>query len=247
MKEDLCDIVFLILVRLDSIERLENILVVTDTLLRYFKTNIYVLEADSYNNGLLKKLLNRKINYRFVEDKDPVLHKTKYYNQMAKIVKTPFMAIWDTDIITDKSAICDAVKHLREEADVAFPFNGICYETSEIIRNLYLEKKDIRLLHRHKDKLHLLYEHPLVGCALFVRTNKYFEAGGDNEKIYGWGNDDFCRYEQWIIHSFKIYHTNGHLYHLCHPRGINSRFRTSLSKKLSYAELYKLKHTSRDR
>ena len=89
MKQDLSDITFLILVRLDSVVRMENLVVVTDTLFRYFKTNIYVLEADSYNNGLLKKLLNRKINYQFVEDKDPVLHKTKYYNEMAKTVETP--------------------------------------------------------------------------------------------------------------------------------------------------------------
>ena len=243
MKEDLSDITFLILVRLDSVERIENILAVTDTLLRYFKTNICVLEASHYNNGLLRKLLNSKINYRFVVDKDTVLHKTKYYNQMTKTVETPFMAIWDTDVVTDKPAILDAVKHLREEADVAFPYNGICYETSEIIRNLYLIKKDIRLLHRHRDKLEMLHNRNLVGGALLIRTDKYFEAGGDNEKIYGWGNDDFVRYEQWRIRLFKIYHANARLYHLCHPRGINSRFRTSLSKKISDAELIKLQHS----
>ena len=247
MKTDLNDITFLILVRIDSVERMENLLAVTNTLFRYFKTNIYVLEADSYNNGFLKKLLNRKINYRFVEDKDPVLHKTMYYNRMAKTVDTPFMAIWDTDVVTDKAAILDAVKHLREEADVAFPYNGICYETSEIIRDLYLKKKDIRLLHRHRDKLNMLHNRNLVGGALFVHTDKYFEAGGDNEKIYGWGNDDFVRYEQWKIKQFKIYHAKVHLYHLCHPRGINSRFRTSISKKISDAELYKLKHTNIDK
>lgn len=245
MKTNLSDITFLILVRLDSVERLENVLVVTDSLLKYFKTNIHVLEADSYNNGLLRKLLNRKINYLFVEDKDPVLHKTKYYNRMAKTVETPFMAVWDTDVVTDKPAICDAVKHLRGEADVAFPYSGICYETSEILRDLYLEKKDIRLLHRHRDKLNLLHDRPLVGGALFVRTDKYLEAGGDNERIYGWGNDDFVRYEQWQIHRFKIYRANACLYHLCHPRGINSRFRSTVSEKISNAELYKLKCSSR--
>jgi len=115
---------FLILVRLDSIQRLENILVVTETLLMSFETNIYVLEADAYNNGVLKKLLNRKIHYYFVEDKDTVLYKTKYYNQMSKTIETPFMAIWDTDVATDKTSIWDAINHLRAGADVAFPYNG---------------------------------------------------------------------------------------------------------------------------
>ena len=51
MRIDLTDVTFLILIRLDSIQRLENVKVVTDSLLKYFDTNIYVLEADSYDNG----------------------------------------------------------------------------------------------------------------------------------------------------------------------------------------------------
>ncbi|GHU91936.1 hypothetical protein FACS1894155_12040 [Bacteroidia bacterium] len=78
MKINLTDLTFLILVRLDSIQRLENIKMVTDSLLKYFDTNIYVLEADVYNNDILKNQLNRKIRYQFMEDKDPILHKTRY-------------------------------------------------------------------------------------------------------------------------------------------------------------------------
>jgi len=57
-----------------------------------------------------------------------------------------------------------------------------------------LKKRDIGILHRHRDKLNLLYEQFMVGGALLIRTDKFFEVGGDNEKIYGWGNEDFIRY-----------------------------------------------------
>ena len=239
MKIDLTDLTFIILVRLDSIQRLENVKIVTNSLLKYFRTNIFVLEADSYNNGFLKKNLNKNIQYQFVEDKDPVLHKTKYYNYMVKKVHTKYLAIWDTDIVIDKNAICESMKHLREEADVALPYAGYCYEVPEIIKRYYFKHQDIRILKRHTSKMNLLYERALVGGAVFVKTEKYLQSGGDNEEIYGWGNDDFTRHARFNANNFNIYRANNFLFHLSHPRGVNSRFRSPFSKKMSDIELYK--------
>jgi hypothetical protein len=244
MKTDLTDVTFLILVRTDSVERLENTLIVTEMLVRYFQTNVYVLESESYNRGLLQKLLNRKIKYRFVEDKDPILHKTMYYNQMANAVKTPYMAIWDTDIVIDKKAVIDAVTNLRNESDAAFPYNGTCYEIPEIIKKLYFKRKDTRLLYRNREKMNLLYEKILFGGAVFVKTDKYLKAGGDNEMIYGWGNDDFVRHKKWEIMKYRIYRTQNPLFHLNHPRGKNSAYSSRYSAKISDLEYSKLKNSS---
>ena len=239
MKTDLTDVTFLFLVRLDSIQRLENVKVITDSLLKYFNTNIIVLEADSYNNDFLRKSLNKKITYQFINDKDPVLHKTKYYNYMVNKVHTKYLAIWDTDIVIDKNAICESMKHLREEVDVALPYDGFCYEIPDIIKQYYFKHQDIRILKRHIGKMNLLYERPLVGGAVFVKTEKYLQSGGDNEEIYGWGNDDFTRYKRFQVNNFNIYRTKNRLFHLCHPRGVNSQFRNSFSKKISDFELSK--------
>ncbi len=239
MKIDLTDLTFIILIRLDSIQRLENVTIITDSLLKYFHTNIYVLEADSFNNGILKKSLNKKIIYQFIEDKDPIMHKTKYYNRMLNDVDTKYVGIWDTDIVIDKSAICDAVKHLRKEADIALPYNGFCYEVPDIIKKYYFKHQDIRVLKRHMGKMNLLYEQLLVGGAILVKTDKYLQSGGDNEEIYGWGNDDFIRYKRFQANKYNIYRTKDSLFHLCHPRGINSQYRSLLAKKISKMELYK--------
>ena len=244
MKIDLTDVTFLILVRVDSIQRFENVKVITDSLLKYFDTNIYVLEADAFNNGLLKKNLNRKILYQFIEDKDPVLHKTKYYNYMTTKVQTHFLSIWDVDTVVDKDAICDAMKHLREEADVAYPYDGFFYEVPEVIKRYYFKHQDIRILKRHIGKMNLLYNRPLVGGAVIVKTDKYLQSGGDSEEIYGWGNDDFIRYHRFVANDCNIYRTNEKLFHLCHPRGINSKFRSPFSKKVSTFELSKAENKS---
>ena len=146
MKTDMTDITFLLLVRLDSVHRLENVLMTGGQLARFFNTNIVVREASSYNNHVLKSTLNKKIRYEFVEDKDPVLHKTRHFNEMILSVGTPYIAIWDADIAVDKNTINMAMDKLRNDgADVVYPYNGQCFNTSEIIRQAYLVRK------RYKD------------------------------------------------------------------------------------------------
>ena len=239
MKIDLTDLTFMILIRIDTIQRLENAKTVTDSILKYFDTNLYVLEIDSQNNGILQSLLNRKTRYQFIEDKDPVMYRTKYYNFMANNVNTEYLAIWDTDVVIDKNSICDAMKHLREEADVAYPYNGLFYEVPEVIKRFYFKHQDIRILKRHTGKMNKLYEPIMFGGAVIVNTKKYLQSGGENEEIYGWGNDDFTRHARFRANNYNIYRTKENLFHLCHPRGINSRFRNTFAQKISDYEIAK--------
>ena len=244
MKIDLRDITFLMLIRLDSVERLENILVVTNQLCKYFDTNIMLLEADTHQNHVLKRMLNKNINYSFVEDKDPVLYKTRYFNKMATTVTTPYLSIWDADIVVDKHAIMDSVGHLRGGADVAYPYNGYCYDVPLIIRRLYLERNDVRILHRHKKKMEMLHKRTLVGGAVFVCTDKYKYCGMENEKHYGWGNDDFDRYYRFMNMGMNIYRTNILLFHLYHPRLENSTYRSFVHSRETISELVKIENNS---
>jgi hypothetical protein len=158
MKTNLEDLTFLFPLKPDSIVRIENLLSVCNYLGSHFKTNISVLEVSAYNNGFLKKLLNREVKYSFIEDKDPIFHRTKYRNLMSEAVKTPFQAVWDADVIVDKDLIMDSITKLRtEEVDVTYPFDGKFYDTTNIIRSLFLKKKNIQILHRNKDRMSLIY------------------------------------------------------------------------------------------
>ena len=48
----------------------------------------------------------------------------------------------------------------------------------------------------------------------------------ENEKYYGWGSEDSDRHERWKIFGYNIYRSSGCLFHLTHPRGINSKIRS---------------------
>ena len=56
MKMDLNDTGILLIVRIDTKERLENAIAITDFLVKHFNAPIYMWEIDAYNNGFLKKL-----------------------------------------------------------------------------------------------------------------------------------------------------------------------------------------------
>ena len=92
MRIDLTDTTFIIPVRIDSMIRLENLLMSVDSIVRYFRTRILILEASSYQNEIIPSLIkDDTVKYTFLVDKDPVFYKTKYLNILAKQVDTPLV------------------------------------------------------------------------------------------------------------------------------------------------------------
>jgi len=224
-KTNLSDITFLVLVRLDTIDRLENVLEITQFLSSNFETNIWVSEYSSFNNGLLEKLLNKNIRYTFNEDHDPILYRTKFLNQMTRAIENPFVAIWDTDVIAPISQIVLAVELLRNnEADFVYPYDNYFYDTSPILRKLYLQERKIEFLELNTKKMKEMYSPDPVGGAFMANLNAYKEAGFENESFYGWGLEDGERCSRWGNLGYKIQRVTGPLFHLSHGRGINSTF-----------------------
>ena len=240
MKTNLEDLTFLMPLKVDSVIRIENLSAIIRYLQRHFQTHIAVLEAGAYDNGLLRKLLNREVKYTFIEDKDPVFHRTKYRNIMAKAVETPFLAVWDVDVLVDKNQIIDTMDKLRkDETDMAYPFDGRFYDTSEIIRTLYMKKQQMKILHRNRERMILLYGDKHKGGAFLANTEKYRLSGMENENFYGWGPEDFERYDRWNNMQFRVYNSPGGMYHFTHPRDLNGRFNSMRQMALSNAERIK--------
>lgn len=216
---------FLFLVRLDTIARLENILSVTNFLSSNINAPISVLECTHYNNGLLQKLLNKGIKYSYLEDHDPILHRTRFLNQMTNAVKTPFVAIWDTDVIISVDQITKSMELLSKgEADFVYPYEKQFLDTSLILRKLFLQEGKIDVLEQNTKKMKEMYTPNPVGGAFLANLNAYKEAGLENEDFYGWGMEDGERFYRWENLGYKIKRVSGPLFHLSHERGINSKF-----------------------
>ena len=239
-KTDLTKITFMIPVRFDSMIRLENLILSVNYICRNFKTNIIVLQASKYDNGYVKKLLGNKAVYRFVEDFDNVFYRTKYLNYMTMLSDTPYVSIWDADVIIPKEQLVKAVEELDGGADVVYPYDGHFYDTTTIIRELYLKHPNIRFLERNRQKMYMRYGNKMTGGAIFVNKQAYISSGMENVDFYGWGPEDGERYIRWRKLDYKISIIKGHLFHLTHGRGNDSKFRSTDQMLVTNMELTKL-------
>lgn len=243
MRDKLKDLTFLFLVRIDTIERVENLLASTEFLISHFDTNIHVLEASSYDNGILKRLMSKSINYEFIKDEDPILFRTKYLNCMLKSAQTPYVSVWDADVLASVDQILEAMNILRQNrAQFVYPYTGKFLDTSFIFRQMYLENRQIDFLKRNANKMKEMYPPTPVGGAFFCDLEAYADIGLENEDFYGWGVEDGDRYLRWDNSTYRIERVKGILFHLSHPRGINSVFH---NYDQSYVKLRVLEASSR--
>ena len=162
------------------------------------------------------------------------------------LINTPITANWHSETNIDKKSVMDADNALRSShADIAYPYNGIVYQTSDILRRNYLNTKDIKVLYKNLNKLDFLYNQPIHGGEVFVNKNKYFDAGMENERHYGWGNEYYDCYNRFTNLGYNVYRGDAHLFHLYHPRKENSSFRPKTFHYISSNELFRISNSSK--
>lgn len=215
----------LILIRMDTVERIENVISVVRFISKNLPFKIGLFECTPYCNGILQTLLKREIEYTFIEDHDPVLHRTRYINHMTMNTITPYIAVWDADVILAPKQVLKALEILQAgEADFVIPYEKQALDTTPIIRNLFLEDGKLETLEQNKNKMKEIYAPNPLGGAFMANLEAYKKAGMENEDFYGWGLEDGERYYRWQKLGYKIKRVPGPLFHLSHGRGINSMF-----------------------
>lgn len=240
-KMNLNDATFLIPIRIETIERLENLKASTDYLLKYFDTHIFILEASARNSGFLKKCLSSKIDLEFIKDNQVIFHRTRYLNMLTAKAETPLIAIWDSDIIVRCEQIIMAIRNLREgRVDFIFPYHGLFLDTGFPIRNDFLKSSDITFLERNFKKMSAPYGFTACGGGFFANKKVYCKAGKENENFYGWGPEDGERVKRWQILGMRAARVKGPMFHLSHPRGINSGFRSKEDSKKGLREYLRI-------
>jgi predicted glycosyltransferase involved in capsule biosynthesis len=245
-KIDIKDTTFLIPVRVDSVTRLENISLVIHFLLTHFDTNIKILEAAPYNNQLLDKLLPVCISLTFVEDWDPIFHRTNYINRLVRACNTPYLAVWDADVLISSSQITKSVKLLRSnQADFVYPYEKNFLDVTPILRELFVRTQNLEILKKHTGKMKKMYLPEPVGGAFFANRATYMESGMENESFYGWGREDGDRINRWKILEYSYKRISGPAFHLTHERGNNSTFHSRQQPIIKHSEIMRINAMSK--
>ena len=238
-KININDVTFLVPVRMDSKDRRENLETVIDMLHKDFDTNFIVLEADKSEKVTFDKEYEnvRKV---FVEDDNPIFHRTKYINMMCGMAETEYLGVWDTDVVVSPTQIMRSVEALRNmEAQFVIPYDGRFVWINSSNRGEFLKNRSIRFLESEIDNSDILGTHS-VGGGFLVERKSYLAAGGENENFKGWGAEDVERVKRMEILGCSVLYVDGPMYHLHHERGINSIYPSEESEKEMLRELLKV-------
>lgn len=238
---NLRDTSFLIPVRIDSLERFENLVSVTNYILSNFDTNIIVLEADKEDNDLLRRCLDPRVEIIFIKDHNPIFHRTKYINNLVFYTKTKYVAVWDADVIVNPSQMYSAVHCLRSgNFEFIYPYDGSYMETGISFRRQFIDTHNIISLEKSADSMMPPYTKKACGGGFLAEKAAYFKVGLENENFYGWGPEDAERLRRWQTLDMKVGRVKGYMFHLYHPRGFNSNFSSEETKLKLIGELNRI-------
>ncbi|SDH45530.1 N-terminal domain of galactosyltransferase [Pedobacter terrae] len=232
------DVTFLMAVRVDSTDRLENIFASLTYLTNNFKTNIILFEAD-INSKIPVKDLPEGVTYIFKEDHNPIFLRQFYINRLSLAAETNIVIKYDCDVIIAASQLNKAVLSIRHgESQLCYPYDGTFVNVAGALRKFFVKKPDIRCLFKYITIPNQSFT-SYGGCQVLDRE-AYINAGMDNEAFNGWGHEDKELFKRFKILGLEIKRQIGPLFHLDHKRLSNSHYFSEAEMKNSFKEYIKI-------
>ena len=208
-------------IRIDSDARLRNLTAVVMYYNR-LKLQLLLIEADERSRIDLDKSYT-KVRHIFIPDSNPIFHRTKYINLGLRSITTPHAAIIDADVIVHPGQLLQA-NLLLNHMPMALPYDGRFINMPHSLGDTFrttVSFKDIQTHYESNDAEYMFGYHS-VGGVYLVNVDLYRHCGWENEYFIGWGPEDFERVQRMDILGYPVKRIHGVIYHLDHPRGINS-------------------------
>lgn len=221
---------FIIPIRIESNDRLRNVITTMAFLLENFDTNIIIKEVDSESVfekealPILKDILDVDVNINHIFEKSNSLsfHRQKILNEMITEANTEIVVNYDCDVllpITSYTESYDAI--LTHKCDVVYPYGQGMYQkrvhaTDEVVSN-FLQTGDFE----HLNKNSTPYTSDF-GWAQFFNRQVYIDGGMENENFIAYSPEDKERHYRFTTLGYNVGRINDYVYHLEHSRGHNS-------------------------
>ena len=209
-KVDLTAATFLIPLRIDSGDRLRNVIAVCEWLSRTFTTQVLIGHADPEK---IRALLPASVDCIPIDDDELYpFHSTRIFNTLARRVTTPVLIQYDADVLIPPEQLVHAVEQARRNvAVVVYPYtywNSIPQEEIDSFLTQPIVRGARYGFPRSTGD-------PVGGCV--VRdTEGFFSFGMDNEYFIGWNSEDKERHERAQRLGFSVSRIDGPLFHLDH-------------------------------
>ena len=232
---DLLNATFIIPLRIESEDRLRNVITTVAFLSENFNTNILIKEVDSesiflrdalpiLNDILDVELFDLPIIHVFEKSNQPLFHRQKVLNEMIVETKTKIVVNYDCDVILPIDSYSKAYDQIMNGVyDVVYPYGQGMYQrqvgaTDEIVSN-FLETKNFEYLERNSNT-----HTSDFGWVQFFNRQVYIDGGMENENFKAYAPEDKERFYRFKTLGYNVGRIDNIVYHLEHARGQNSWF-----------------------
>jgi hypothetical protein len=230
MKINLKEATFIIPIRIESLDRLRNVITIVAFLLENFDTNIIIKEVDSesvFNRDalpILNRILDTNININHIFEKSDELtfHRQRILNEMIIEANTKVIINYDCDVILPLKSYETAYGLiLNNKCDVVYPYGQGMYQLqvvpSDIVVSSFLETFDYEYLNRNSTEYMSDF-----GWVQFFNRQVYIDGGMENENFVAYAPEDKERFYRYTTLGYNVFRLNNPIYHLEHSRGHNS-------------------------
>ena len=234
MRIDLSQATFIIPIRIESPDRLRNVVTTTAFLMENFDTNIIIKEVDEepvFQRDaipLLEEILDFNIwqnfNYIFEKSDEPLFHRQRILNEMIIESDTHIVVNYDADAILPKESYELAYKGIMDGVyDVVYPYGSGNYQkqvkATDTTVSKFLETGDYEFLNAVSN-IHTSD----FGWVQFFKRSSYIQGGMENENFRAYAPEDKERYYRFNKLGYSVGRIENYVYHLEHARGDNSWF-----------------------
>ena len=235
MKINLLEATFIIPVRIESPDRLRNVVTTTAFLMENFNTNIIIKEVDKepvFQRDaipLLEEILDLNIwqtnfNYIYEKSDDPLFHRQRILNEMIMESDTHIVVNYDADAILPMESYELAYKGIMDGVyDVVYPYGSGMFQkqvaATDVTVSQFLETGDYEFLNA------VSKDHTSdFGWVQFFKRSSYIQGGMENENFKAYAPEDKERYYRFNMLGYSVGRIENYVYHLEHARGENSWF-----------------------
>tara|TARA_B100000508_G_C11448428_1_gene272662 strand:+ start:200 stop:1000 length:801 start_codon:yes stop_codon:yes gene_type:complete len=225
------NLTFLIPTRIETEDRLRNIISVVSYLLKHTDAKVIIKEVAPHNNFLFRALPIIKkyvdvsnLTFLYEESNEPLFCKSKVLNDLIVESDTKFVANYDADCILPVESYHKAYAMLEnDQADVVYPYQCGIYQWRSTynmnIFNSFMNTLSTNVLDKDKS-----LSNSTIGWTQFIKRQTYIDCYMMNENFVSWGCEDDEFYFRMSTLGNRIARVNNYVYHLEHSRTHNSWF-----------------------
>ena len=227
MKHDLTKATFIIPIKIESDDRLRNVITSICFLLDNFETTVMVKEVDEQSRFVTEALPQiiqfcdniDGLLHSFEHSTAPSFHRQRVLNDMIMEAKTEIVVNYDCDILLPVESYLNSYNSILDnEADVFYPYGDGEYQyrvhaDDELVSEFLSNDFDFSILEQKSSKYDAKY-----GFCQFFNREVYIEGGLENENFVAYAPEDVERFYRFSTLGYSVGRLNSMVYHLEHER-----------------------------